>query len=49
MFQVGFNGQIRFLWVMFQTDLDMDMLHVLEIVSFWGPKFKIPSVVYVLS
>jgi hypothetical protein len=38
MFQVGFNGQIRFQWVMFLSDLNVHMLHVPKIVSFYGPK-----------
>jgi hypothetical protein len=38
MFRVGFSGRIKFQWVMFQSDLDMDMLYVLKIVSFYDPK-----------
>ncbi len=49
MFRVGFFGQTRFEWFMFKwgsmvelgfsgLPFDMHMLHVLEIVSFYGPK-----------
>jgi hypothetical protein len=43
--KLGFSGlcfewgsMFEFQWVMFQSDLDMDMFHVLEIVLLCGPK-----------
>jgi hypothetical protein len=38
MFRMGFSGRTKFQWVMFQSDLDMGMLQVSEIVSFCNPK-----------